>query len=284
MTQATPNYRGKVRDTYDLGDRLLLVTTDRVSAFDRHIATIPHKGAVLNQLSAWWFEQTKDIVDNHFIAMPEPNSMEVKKCRVFPVEVVMRGYMTGTTNTSVWTLYQQGERRFFETTLPDGLHKNMPLPHAIMTPSTKSDEHDEPLTVEQLHDVPGLTLEQWMRIREKAFALFAYGQEVARQKGLILVDTKYEFGLDDEENILLIDECHTPDSSRYWLADSYQERIAQGEEPENFDKEFLRLWFRQNCDPYHDEVLPEAPAELVEQLSTRYQDIFQRLTGHALVK
>ena len=229
MTQEAPTYRGKVRDTYDLGDRLLLVTTDRISAFDRHIATIPHKGAVLNQLSIWWFEQTKDIIDNHFLAMPEPNSMEVKKCRVFPVEVVMRGYMTGTTNTSVWTLYQQGERRFFETTLPAGLRKNMPLPYAIMTPSTKSDEHDEPLTVEQLHHLPGLTLEQWMRIQEKAFALFAYGQEVARQKRLILVDTKYEFGLDDEGNILLIDECHTPDSSRYWLADSYQERIAQGE-------------------------------------------------------
>ena len=154
----------------------------------------------------------------------------------------------------------------------------MPLPHAIMTPSTKSDKHDEPLIVEQLDGLSGVTSAQWEVIREKAFALFAFGQKIAREKGLILVDTKYEFGLDDDGNILLIDECHTPDSSRYWLADSYQERIAQGEEPENFDKELLRLWFRQHCDPYHDEVLPEAPAELVQQLSTRYQDIFQRLT------
>jgi phosphoribosylaminoimidazole-succinocarboxamide synthase len=208
--------------------------------------------------------------------------MRAKKCRVFPIEIVVRGYLTGTTNTSIWTLYQQGEREFFNTVLPDGLTKNVALPQPILTPTTKSAEHDEPLTVAALQAADYMTPEEWRYISEKALALFAYGQEIAKQSGLILVDTKYEFGKDNEGNILLIDECHTPDSSRYWLLDTYQTKLAAKEEPDNFDKELLRLWFRKNCNPYEDKVLPAAPAELIEELSRRYQTIYQRLTGDKL--
>ncbi len=279
-----PKYRGKVRDRYDCGDSLLLVTTDRLSAFDRSIASIPFKGQALNRTSAWWFDKTKHIVDNHLLTVPEPNQMQVKKCQVFPIEVVVRGYMTGTTSTSIWHLYQQGERTFFDTTLPSGLKKNTPLPHAILTPSTKAEDHDEPLTQQGLSQLDSVTNEQWTFIAESALALFAFGQQVASQSGLILVDTKYEFGLDEQGNILLVDECHTPDSSRYWLAETYQQRLANNQEPDNFDKEMLRLWYREHCDPYHDKVLPEAPQDLVIKLSQRYIEIFERLTGEVFFK
>ncbi len=274
-----PKYRGKVRDRYDCGDSLLLVTTDRLSAFDRNIAQIPFKGEALNRTSVWWFEQTRHIIPNHLLAVPAPNQTRVKKCRVFPIEVVVRGYMTGTTSTSIWQLYQQGERRFFETTLPDGLQKNTALPQAILTPSTKAEDHDEPLTTERLAALGGITPDQWTFIAEKALALFAFGQQKAQQAGLTLVDTKYEFGVDEHGDIILVDECHTQDSSRYWLAETYAELMANGQEPDNFDKEMLRLWYREHCDPYQDEVLPAAPEELVLTLSARYIDIFERLTG-----
>ena len=274
-----PKHTGKVRDTYDLGDELLLVTTDRLSAFDRHIATIPFKGEVLNQVSAWWLEQTKHIIANHFIAIEDARSMRVKKCRVIPIEVVVRGYMTGTTNTSIWTLYQQGERQFFDTTLPDGLTRNQALPQPILTPTTKDIDHDRPLTPEMLQSLPQITAEQWQYIAEKAKALFAFGQQVAAKEGLILVDTKYEFGIDVSGEIILIDECHTPDSSRYWDATTYQANIAAGKEPDNFDKEIIRLWFREHCDPYADDTLPEAPEDLVVKVAQCYWEIYRRLVG-----
>lgn len=274
-----PKYRGKVRDRYDCGDSLLLVTTDRLSAFDRSIANIPFKGEALNRTSVWWFEQTKHIIDNHLLEVPASNQMRVKQCQVFPIEVVVRGYMTGTTSTSIWHLYQQGERSFFDTTLPDGLIKNTPLPDAILTPSTKAEDHDEPLTRDKLSTMNGITEAQWDFIADKALALFAFGQKIAADAGLILVDTKYEFGVDEQGNIILVDECHTQDSSRYWLAETYHSRLAQGKEPDNFDKEMLRLWYREHCDPYQDETLPAAPEALVMTLSQRYIEIFERLTG-----
>lgn len=274
--------QGKVRDIYTQSERLILVTTDRHSSFDRIIAHIPDKGAVLNLTSAFWFEQTKNIIPNQVIAIPDPNVTVAKKAKPFLVEVVVRGYLTGVTDTSIWTNYQKGKRDFGGITLPDGLQKNTSLPRAIITPTTKAG-HDENLTLDEI--VPrGLATEaEWAEMQRAALELFAFGQKHAASKGFILVDTKYEFGLFDGK-VILIDEVHTPDNSRYWLADTYQERITKGEEPMAFDKEFLRIWFKQNCDPYKDAVLPEAPAEMVQELSRRYTGIYEKLSEKKFVK
>ncbi len=270
---------GKVRDTYDLGDKLLLITTDRQSAFDRVLAAIPYKGQVLNQVSLFWFENTKDIVNNHVISAPDPNALIAKKCEVFPVEFVIRGYLTGSTSTSAWTAYEKGEREFCGHTLPEGMKKNEPFAEALITPTTKSDEHDEKISAEEIVKQGLMSQEDWDKCADITHKLFARGQEIAKANGMILVDTKYEMGKDADGNITLIDEIHTPDSSRYWIADTYEERLAKGEEPENIDKEFLRLWFVDNCDPYNDETLPEAPTELVEELSKRYIQLYESITG-----
>ncbi len=271
--------RGKVRDIYDLGDRILLITTDRQSAFDRVLASVPFKGQVLNQVSAFWFDRTKDIVPNHVISIPDPNVTLAMKCKVFPVEFIMRGYLTGSTSTSAWTLYKNGERNICGNALPDGMVKNQKFPEPIITPTTKSEEHDESITPEEIVDQKLMSQKEWDEVSEIAMRLFRRGMEIASEHGLILVDTKYELGKDDNGNIILIDEIHTPDSSRYWIADSYQHRFYNGEEPENIDKEFLRLWFRENCDPYNDEELPEAPDELVIELSSRYIKLYEMITG-----
>lgn len=269
--------QGKVRDIYEQENQLLLVTTDRHSSFDRIIAHVPHKGAVLNLISAFWFELTKDIVPNQLIEVPDPNVIVAKRAQPFLVEVVVRGYLTGVTDTSIWTNYQKGKRDFGGITLPDGMTKNMPLPRAIITPTTKAG-HDENLDLTEVVPRGLATVEQWEEMQRAALALFARGQEHASSKGFILVDTKYEFGLFDGK-VILIDEVHTPDNSRYWLKSSFEERIASGQEPMAFDKEFLRIWFKENCDPYKDEVLPEAPAEMVAELSRRYIEIYETLTG-----
>ena len=271
--------KGKVRDIYTQKDKVILVSTDRHSSFDRLIAHIPCKGAVLTGTSHFWFEQTKDIVPNHIIDMPDANVVVVKKCEVIKVEAVIRGYLTGSTNTSIWTRYQNGERNFGGLVLPDGLKKNSKLPEPIFDPTTKEDEHDRALSLEELAREGFASMEVLMKLKETALALFKRGQEVSATRGLILVDTKYEFGLDENGTLTLIDEIHTPDSSRYWKLGSYDERMAAGLEPEYFDKEFLRLWFRDNCDPYNDPVLPEAPAELVAELSRRYIEIYETMTG-----
>lgn len=270
---------GKVRDIYVQNDKVLLVSTDRHSSFDRIIAHIPNKGSILAQSSMFWFDATKDIVPNHVIAMPDPNVIVAKKCKVIMVEAVMRGYLTGTTNTSIWTRYQNGERNFGGLVLPDGLKKNSKLAEPIFDPTTKEDTHDRALSLDELVAEGFITRELLEQLKSTAIALFKRGQEVAATKGLILVDTKYEFGLDENGVLTLIDEIHTPDSSRYWKLGSYDERMASGAEPEYFDKEFLRLWFKDNCDPYNDAVLPEAPADLVAELSRRYIEIFETLTG-----
>ena len=274
---------GKVRDTYELPDKMILITTDRQSAFDRVLAAIPFKGQVLNQTSAWWFEKTKHIVPNHVIAIPDPNVTVGKKCTVFPVEFVVRGYITGTTSTSAWVNYQNGMREYCGNTLPDGLKKNQKFDHPLVTPTTKSDEHDRLISPAEIVSEGLMTQEDWDYVSGKTLELFIFGQKIAAEHGLILVDTKYEFGKDTNGQITLIDEIHTPDSSRYWLAGSYAERFATGQEPENIDKEFLRLWFTKNCDPYNDKTLPPAPDELVIELSRRYIQLYEMITGEKFV-
>jgi len=272
-------YQGKVRDSYDLGDKLILITTDRQSAFDRVLASVPYKGQVLNLISAWWFEQTEHIIPNHVLVIPDANVTIAKKCDVFPIEFVVRGYITGTTNTALWTQYHSGVRNYCGNDLPEGLRKNQRLEKPLMTPTTKEVAHDRPISPTEIINEGWMSANDWQVASEAAMRLFAFGSTVAAKHGLILVDTKYEFGKDAEGNIVLIDEIHTPDSSRYWLANSFEQRFADGQEPENIDKEFLRLWFKDNCDPYNDEILPEAPQELIVTLSSRYIQLYEMITG-----
>lgn len=274
-----PKTTGKVRDMYDRGGKLVLVTTDRHSSFDRIIAHIPWKGQVLNQLSAWWFERTKDIVPNHILAIPDPNVTVARKCTMVPVEAVVRGYLTGVTDTAAWTRYASGARDFGGTSLPEGMRKNQKLPQPVFDPTTKEAAHDRTLSPEQMIAEGFITQTLFDRVKHTALALFARGQEIAARSGLILVDTKYEFGTDENGALVVIDEIHTPDSSRYWQHDSYAARFAAGEEPQYFDKEFLRLWFRDHCDPYRDAALPPAPPELVQELSRRYIAMYEQITG-----
>ncbi len=273
-------YPGKVRDTYEVGDgRLLLLTTDRQSGFDRLLGAIPFKGQVLNRTSLYWFEQTRNIIGNHVLSSPHANALIARKCKVLPIEFVVRGYMTGSTDTSIWTQYQKGVRNYCGHALPEGMKKNEPLPKNIVTPTTKEKEHDRPITAEEIVAEGWLTQEQWDFCSSKTLELFAFGQQLAAQRGLILVDTKYEFGVTSDGEILLIDEIHTPDSSRYWLADSYAERLAAGQEPNMIDKEFFRLWFRDRCDPYTDAELPIPPPDLIAELAARYIQLFEKITG-----
>lgn len=278
-----PNkYPGKVRDTYDLNDgRLLLITTDRQSGFDRMLGAIPYKGQVLNRTSLHWFDATKHIVPNHVLDSPHANTLLARKCRVLPIEFVVRGYLTGSTDTAIWTQYAAGQRTFGGLTLSDGLRKNEKLPQSLITPTTKETTHDRPITPAEILAERWLTADEWAFTSAKALELFSFGQQVAAQRGLILVDTKYEFGVTPKGEILLIDEVHTPDSSRYWLADSYESRLAAAQEPDMIDKEFFRLWFRERCDPYKDAVLPTAPPDLIAELASRYIQLYERITGSA---
>ena len=270
---------GKVRDQYDLGDKVALITTDRQSAFDRILASVPFKGQVLNLTSAWWFAQTKDIIPNQVIDVPDPNVTLAKKCDVFPIEFVVRGYITGSTSTSLWTVYNNGNRTYCGNDLPEGLVKNQKLDGNMLTPTTKEEHHDRPIAPDEIVNEGWMTQEDWDYCSKKALELFAFGQKKAAENEMILVDTKYEMGRDAEGTIRLIDEIHTPDSSRYWIAKTYDERMAVGQEPQNIDKEFLRLWFVDNCDPYNDETLPEAPEELFAELSSRYIYLYETITG-----
>lgn len=276
---------GKVRDWYDLADNLrLIVTTDRLSAFDRVLAVVPFKGQVLNQLSAWWFEQTCSVIDNHCISLPDPNAMLVEKATPFTVEVVVRGCITGVTTTALWYRYQLGERKIYGYTFPDGLRKNQFLPQPIITPTTKGGAtgHDERLTCRDVVEKGLLDQAAWDRVQEAALGLFRHGQAAANRAGLILVDTKYEFGRAADGRIMLIDEVHTPDSSRFWKADSYEERFDKGVEPENFDKEFVRLAYVDLG--YQGEGQPPViPDDLWISASQRYITIYERLTGKAFI-
>ena len=276
-----PKKTGKVRDQYDLGDQVALITTDRQSAFDRVLASIPFKGQVLNLTSAWWFNQTKDIIPNQVISVPDPNVTLAKKCKVFPIEFVVRGYITGSTSTALWTVYNKGDREYCGNSLPEGLKKNQKLDSNMLTPTTKEEHHDRPIAPPEIVSEGWMSQEDWDYCSQKALALFASGQQKAAEHGLILVDTKYEMGRDADGTICLIDEIHTPDSSRYWIAESYDERMTNNQNPQNIDKEFLRLWFVDNSDPYNDKILPDAPDELVVELSSRYIYLYETITGEA---
>lgn len=283
FTNLGPKKTGKVRDIYDQGDKLILVTTDRHSSFDRIIAHVPWKGQVLNQITEFWMNEVADIIPNHLIKVPDPNVTVAKKCSMVPVEAVVRGYMTGVTSTSLWTHYQKGQRDFGNFQLPDGMHKNQQLLRPVFTPSTKEDAHDRSLSPEEIVHEGIMSREMITKVEKAAIALYERGAKIAADRGLILVDTKYEFGIDEHGTLTLIDEIHTPDSSRYWQKASYDERFEKGEEPEYFDKEFLRLWFRDHCDPYKDATLPEAPSELVDELSRRYIQMYEQITGMKFV-
>jgi phosphoribosylaminoimidazole-succinocarboxamide synthase len=277
-----PNYyRGKVRENYDLPDgRRIIIATDRLSAFDRAIACIPCKGQVLTQTARFWFEQTGDICPNHVLDYPDPNVVVGRRLEILPVEMVVRGYLAGTTGTSVLTMYKQGKREMYGTRFPDGMRDNQALPQAIITPTSKAFDggHDEPLSAEEIVKSGLISRSQWDEVSAYALSLFARGQAMARQRGLILADTKYEFGTDKDGRILLADEIHTPDSSRYWFAASYDERLARGEKPESFDKDFVRNWVAARCDPYK-EPIPEIPAALIEETSQVYIRAFETITG-----
>ncbi len=276
--------RGKVRDLFFLpGDRcIIIVTTDRLSAFDRVLAMVPFKGQVLNQLSAFWFERTADLIPNHILGVPDPNVSVVRECEALPVEVVVRGFITGVTKTALWYRYSLGERNIYGYDFPHGMRKNDPLLEPIITPTTKgrAGEHDERITCAEVVERGLLDGERWEEVRVAALAIFKRGQEIARTGGLILVDTKYEFGRAPDGTLMLIDEVHTPDSSRFWVEESYEERIASGLEPENFDKEFLRLWYTERG--YRGDGEPPAATEdLIVQVSQRYIALYERLTGRS---
>lgn len=273
-------YKGKVRDCYGTkdGKKRVMVTTDRQSAFDRNLGLIPLKGQALNQLSFWWFEQTRDLVPNHVLEMPDPNILVCRQATPFKIEMVIRGYLSGSTGTSAWKAYEKGERRYCGHQLPEGMKKNQAFPKPLITPTTKSDEHDEKVSASEIVQRGLATAEQWAKLEQYTFALFARGQELAKKAGLILVDTKYEFAVDPDGQIILIDEIHTSDSSRFWKADTYEERISRGEEPENFDKEFLRLWYTARCNPYKD-ALPEMPDDFRIEVAKRYITTYEMITG-----
>ena len=272
---------GKVRDWYDLPDgNRLIVTTDRLSAFDIILASVPYKGQVLNQLSAWWFEQTTDIIPNHIISLPDPNASVVRVAEPILVEVIVRGYITGVTSTALWYRYSLGERDIYGYQFPEALQKNAALPEPIITPTTKGGAtgHDERLTCAEVVERGFLDKQAWDQVQAAALAVFKRGQEIAIKAGMILVDTKYEFGRAVDGSIRLIDEVHTPDSSRFWKADSYEARFSAGEDPENFDKEFVRISYADKG--YRgDGKIPSMPNELWASTSERYIQIYEMLTG-----
>jgi phosphoribosylaminoimidazole-succinocarboxamide synthase len=284
-------YYGKVRDCYDLPPtpdhpegRRILISSDRISAFDRILAAIPYKGQVLTQTARYWFEHTADICANHVIEYPDPNVVIGKRLTILPVEIVVRGYLAGTTGTSILTLYKQGQRNMYGHTLPDGMRDNQALPQPIITPTSKAFDggHDEPLTAAEIVDQGLLTQVQWDEVSAKALALFSRGQAMAAARGLILVDTKYEFGTDLAGNILLADEIHTPDSSRYWIASGYDAALRDGTRPPSFDKDVIRSWVVERCDPYVDPI-PVIPAGIIEHTARVYIEAFEEITGQTFV-
>ena len=286
LTDATfselPNHEnGKVRESYDLPDgRRIMIATDRQSAFDVILAAVPYKGQVLNQTAKFWFDQTQDICPNHLLDVPDPNVVIAKKLDMLPIEMIVRDYMTGSTETSIWPMYERGERMLYGHEFPDGLVKNQKLPATIITPTTKAaqGDHDAPITAVEIVEQGLLTQAQWDEVAEKSLALFAKGREISASNGLILVDTKYEFGVDTDGTITIADEIHTPDSSRFWISDSYEDRLSQGKEPASLDKEFLRLWVNGRCDPYKDPI-PEIPPETLMEFSAKYVQLFEQVTG-----
>lgn len=269
---------GKVRDSYVLpGGLRALVTTDRVSAFDRILGTIPFKGQVLNQLAAFWFEETRGIVPNHVISVPDPNVMVVAECGQLPLEFIVRGYITGVTETSAWTNYARGARNICGNVLPDGLRKDQKLARPILTPTTKHEVHDRNISRDEAVAEGLITPELFDEAAEVCFKMFEAGTKEAAKRGLILVDTKYELGMLNGK-LVVSDEIHTPDSSRYWYADTYEELFAKGEPQRKLDKEYVREWlaargFRGEGEP------PALPDEVRIEAAKRYITAYELVTG-----
>jgi phosphoribosylaminoimidazole-succinocarboxamide synthase len=275
--------QGKVRDYYVYKDKRILITTDRISAFDRLLDVIPYKGEVLNRLSAYWFDNTRDIIPNHIEAIPDPNVTIAKNAQPIPIEMVIRGYITGVTITSIWGSYQKGERTIYGLPFPDGLRKNQKLPIPIITPTTKPESgHDERLTRDEVLRSGIVSKKMYEEMENATYALFERGTKLAAKRGMILVDTKYEFGILNGK-LILIDEIHTPDSSRFWIKNTYQGLFKKGLEPENFDKEFLRLWFAKKGYT-GDGKPPKMPESFIKKVSKRYVDIFEKITGEKIIR
>ena len=278
-------YEGKVRDNYTTADgRRYIVVTDRISAFDRVLGTLPLKGQILNRLAAFWFDRTRDVAPNHVISVPDPNILEARECTPLPVEMVMRAYVTGVTSTSIWTHYQKGTRVFCGHRLPDGLRKNERLPAPILTPSTKAEkgDHDVSASRDEILAMGRITPADFDAAAGMAAALFARGQQWCADRGLILVDTKYEFGKDKDGNIVVIDEIHTPDSSRFWFSSTYEERFAAGQDPESFDKEYVRRYLA-GLGFKGDGPIPAIPDEVRIEATRRYLEAYEKITGEAFV-
>jgi phosphoribosylaminoimidazole-succinocarboxamide synthase len=278
-------YEGKVRDNYTTSDgRRFIVATDRISAFDRVLGTLPLKGQVLNLLAAHWFEATKHLAPNHVISVPDPNVLVARECTPLPVEMVVRAYITGVTSTSIWTHYARGERVFCGHRLPDGLRKNQKLSAPILTPSTKAPKggHDVSASREEIIASGVISARDFDAAAELAHALFAFGEQRCTERGLILVDTKYELGKTKSGEIIVIDEIHTPDSSRFWFAETYGSRVDQGEEPESFDKEYVRR-FLAGAGFTGDGPIPAIPDEVRVEAARRYINAFETITGEAFV-
>ena len=273
-------YEGKVRDNYTRDGKRTIIVTDRISAFDRVLGTLPYKGQVLNAVAAWWFDETRGIAPNHLLHVPDPNVMVCVECEPLPVEMVVRAYITGVTSTSVWTHYAKGVRVFCGHELPEGLKKHQRLPEPILTPSTKADkgDHDVSVSRAEVLAVGRICERDFDEAAAYAMALFAYGQEVCAERGLILVDTKYEFGKAPDGRVVVIDEIHTPDSSRFWYAKSYRERFEAGEDPESFDKEYVRRWLAGRS--YRGEgPVPTIPDEVRLEASRRYIQACDEVRG-----
>jgi phosphoribosylaminoimidazole-succinocarboxamide synthase len=274
-------YEGKVRDNYTTSDgRRVIVVTDRISAFDRVLGTLPLKGQVLNHAAAFWFDKTRHVAPNHVLSVPDPNVLVAKECAPLPVEMVVRAYLTGTTSTSIWIHYERGEREFCGHRLPDGLKKHARLPEPILTPSTKAPkgDHDISASRAEILDISGMPASDFDVAADMAMALFREGQRVCAERGLILVDTKYEFGKTKDGEIVVIDEIHTPDSSRFWYAESYESRFKAGLDPESFDKEYVRRFLVDQG--YRGEgPIPVIPDEVRVEATRRYIEAVDRITG-----
>jgi len=271
---------GKVRDNYIAGEHRYIVATDRVSCFDVIVGTLPFKGQILNQLAAFWFERTREIARNHLIEVPDPNVSKVLECQPLPVEFVFRAYLTGSSSTSIWTAYDRGDREYCGHPLVDGMRKHDPLPEPLLTPTTKAElgAHDQLTSREALIASGQISAEIYDKAAEIGTALFAEGRRWADTRGLILVDTKYEMGLDAAGEIVVIDEIHTPDSSRYWHRDSYERALAKGEDPVQLDKEYLRVWLGEQG--YKGEgQWPEIPIDVRCEATRRYIEAFEQITG-----
>ncbi len=277
--------QGKTRDFYIVKDKRIIISTDRISAFDRNLGFIPNKGQVLSQLAAFWFDKTKKIVGNHILSNPHENVLVVKNSKLIPIEMVVRGYITGVTGTSIWGSYDKGERIIYGIKFPDGLEKNQKLKKPVITPTTHPEAgsglHDERLTKKEIIEKKLLNKKTYEHLEKISLKLFKFGQMLCEKKGIILVDTKYEFGI-YKGKVILVDEIHTPDSSRFWVKKTYKERLKKGLEPESYDKEFLRIWFK-NKGYTGEGKAPKMTSDFILKVSNRYTEIYERITGRKFI-